>query len=103
MSGRTHTRQKFSLILIGLQLILQVEGKHEERADDLGLISRHFTRRYALPKGFNMSDVMSTLSSDGVLTIKVPPVNKTPEVKEKVIPIQITGPAHGADVETAKE
>lgn len=74
-----------------------VEGKHEERADDLGLISRQFTRRYALPKAYNMNDVVSTLSSDGVLTIKVPPVDKTPEIKEKVIPIQITGPAHGAD------
>lgn len=75
-----------------------VEGKHEERADDLGMISRQFTRRYALPKGYNMNDVVSTLSSDGVLTIKAPPVNKVPELKEKVVPIQITGPAHGVDV-----
>lgn len=74
-----------------------VEGKHEERADDLGLISRQFTRRYALPKGYNMNDVVSTLSSDGVLTIKAPPVNKEPEIKEKVVPIQITGPVHGAE------
>lgn len=82
-----------------------VEGKHEERADDLGLISRQFTRRYALPKGYNMNDVVSTLSSDGVLTIKAPPVSKTPELKEKVIPIQITGPAYGADAkpEVAKD
>lgn len=81
-----------------------VEGKHEERADDLGMISRQFTRRYALPKGYNMNDVVSTLSSDGVLTIKAPPLNKVPEIKEKVIPIQITGPVHGAEEkEVAKE
>lgn len=71
-----------------------VEGKHEEREDDHGLVSRQFVRRYALPKGFNMNDVVSTLSSDGVLTIKAPPVNKSVENKEKVIQIQITGPAH---------
>lgn len=82
-----------------------VEGKHEERADDLGMISRQFTRRYALPKEYNMNDVVSTLSSDGVLTIKAAPVNKTPEIKEKVIPIQITGPVHGTEAkpEVAKE
>lgn len=80
-----------------------VEGKHEERADDLGLISRQFTRRYALPKTYNMNDVVSTLSSDGVLTIKVPPKDKTPEIKEKVVPIQITGPAHGSDLKAEEK
>lgn len=100
--------QQFTPSEINVKVVenfIVVEGKHEERADDLGLISRQFTRRYALPKGYNMNDVVSTLSSDGVLTIKAPPLNKVPEIKEKVVPIQITGPAHGADAkpEVAKE
>lgn len=46
-----------------------VEGKHEEKQDEHGWVSRHFTRRYALPQGYNAEDVMSSLSSDGVLTV----------------------------------
>lgn len=79
-----------------------VEGKHEERADDVGLVSRQFVRRYALPKDYNATDVVSTLSTDGVLTIKAPPANKVPEIKEKIVPIQITGPAHGAGESAVK-
>ncbi|KAG5669234.1 hypothetical protein PVAND_017126 [Polypedilum vanderplanki] len=50
-----------------------VEGKHEERDDEHGQIQRHFVRKYVLPKGFDGNSVQSTLSSDGVLTIKAPP------------------------------
>lgn len=50
-----------------------VHAKHEEKKDDQGFISREFTRRYALPEGFKVDDVTSTLSSDGVLSVKCPP------------------------------
>lgn len=69
-----------------------VEGKHEERQDEHGYISRQFTRRYALPKGYDTNTITSTLSSDGVLTIKAPPP-KHLESNERVISIQQTGPA----------
>lgn len=65
-----------------------VEGKHEERQDEQGFISRQFTRRYSLPKGFDPKSVISTLSSDGILTISAPKLS----VNERVIPIQQTGP-----------
>ncbi|XP_053953088.1 heat shock protein 23-like [Anastrepha ludens] len=70
-----------------------VEGKHEERADDHGYISRHFVRRYTLPKDYDADKVVSTLSSDGVLTVTAP---KPQEEKsnERVVQIQQTGPAH---------
>uniref|UniRef100_A0A1L8DU73 Putative 23kda heat shock protein schsp23 n=1 Tax=Nyssomyia neivai TaxID=330878 RepID=A0A1L8DU73_9DIPT len=71
-----------------------VEGKHEEREDQHGYISRHFVRRYALPKEYDMAQVVSTLSSDGVLTVRAPPVAAAIEQKERVIQIQQTGPAH---------
>ncbi|XP_037950740.1 heat shock protein 26-like, partial [Teleopsis dalmanni] len=56
-----------------------VEGKHEERADNHGYISRHFVRRYSLPKGYDSDKVVSTLSSDGVLTVSVP----KPQLEDK--------------------
>lgn len=72
-----------------------VEGKHEEREDGHGYISRHFVRRYALPKGFEADKVMSSLSSDGVLTVNVPkPQPITDKTKERVVQIQQVGPAH---------
>lgn len=49
-----------------------VEGKHEEKQDEHGFISRHFVRRYTLPKDVDVNNVVSSLSSDGVLTVSVP-------------------------------
>jgi HSP20 family molecular chaperone IbpA len=72
-----------------------VEGKHEEREDDHGFIQRHFIRKYTLPKGYDVKDVVSTISSDGVLTVKAPPPSKNGiERKERIVQIQHTGPAH---------
>lgn len=71
-----------------------VEGKHEEREDDHGFISRHFVRRYALPKGYDADKVQSTLSSDGVLTVSIPKPQLEDKSNERHIQIQQTGPAH---------
>nr|WJN79828.1 heat shock protein [Bombyx mandarina] len=68
-----------------------VEGKHEERQDEHGYISRQFTRRYALPENCNPDTVESRLSSDGVLTVIAP---RTPAAtkNERAVPITQTGP-----------
>lgn len=75
-----------------------VEAKHEERSDDNnqeGYVSRHFTRRYVLPENYNINDVVSSLSSDGVLTVKAPLKAIDTEAKNvREIPVQQTGPAH---------
>lgn len=71
-----------------------VEGKHEEREDDHGYISRHFVRRYTLPKGYDPNKVVSTLSSDGVLTVNVPKPELENKSNERQIQIQQVGPAH---------
>ncbi|XP_037933423.1 heat shock protein 23-like [Teleopsis dalmanni] len=72
-----------------------VEGKYENREDDHGFSSRQFVRRFLLPKGYDSNKVMSTLSSDGLLTVSVP---KPPAIEDKPgareVPIQQTGPAH---------
>lgn len=68
-----------------------IEGKHEEKKDEHGYISRQFTRRYALPEGCNPESVESRLSSDGVLTVVAPKV--APALKnERAVPISQTGP-----------
>lgn len=49
-----------------------VDGKHEERSDEHGYISRQFTRRYKVPDNVDPAAITSTLSSDGVLSIGAP-------------------------------
>ncbi|XP_045507514.1 protein lethal(2)essential for life-like [Colias croceus] len=69
-----------------------IEGKHEEKKDEHGFISRQFVRRYALPEGTQPETVESRLSSDGVLTITAP--RNVPEAikGERKVPIAQTGP-----------
>lgn len=71
-----------------------VEANHEERQDEHGYISRQFKRRYTLPQGFNIKDVATQLSSDGILTIKAPPeVKALDQGNVRVLQVQQTGPA----------
>ena len=69
-----------------------VEGKHEEKQDDHGMISRHFVRKYLVPEQCDPEKATSSLSSDGVLTIVAP---RKPEAienkKEKIIKIEKIG------------
>jgi len=46
---------------------LIIDGKHEERQDDHGFISRSFTRRYSLPEDVDEKKVEGQLSRDGKL------------------------------------
>ena len=46
-----------------------VEGRHEEREDEHGYISREFVRRFLVPSDVEMSAFQSSVSSDGVLTV----------------------------------
>ncbi|XP_050302867.1 protein lethal(2)essential for life-like [Anthonomus grandis grandis] len=81
--------------------VLTIEGKHEEQQDEHGYISRHFVRRYVLPKNYDIGRVESKLSSDGVLTITAPPV-ESKEVEHKAIPITQTGEPAKQAVEQKK-
>lgn len=70
-----------------------VEGKHEEKQDEHGFISRHFVRRYLLPQDHDINEVVSTLSSDGILTVTAPKKVERPVGTERIVPITKTGPA----------
>uniref|UniRef100_A0A8D8G8K9 Protein lethal(2)essential for life n=2 Tax=Culex pipiens TaxID=7175 RepID=A0A8D8G8K9_CULPI len=81
-----------------------VEGKHEEKQDEQGYVFRHFVRKYQLPEGHDLEKVVSSLSSDGVLTIKAPRMALAAAEKEKTIPIVQTGkPAKQIEIEKDKE
>ncbi|XP_042905109.1 alpha-crystallin A chain [Parasteatoda tepidariorum] len=67
-----------------------IHGKHEEKSDEHGFISREFTRRYMLPEGTEPETVTSTLTPDGCLVIEAPKkAIEPPPSKEKVIPIDV--------------
>ncbi|KAL1139040.1 hypothetical protein AAG570_009101 [Ranatra chinensis] len=51
---------------------LVVEGKHQERQDQHGFVSRQFTRRYKLPNNIDHATIISSLSTDGVLMLYAP-------------------------------
>ncbi|XP_061406963.1 alpha-crystallin A chain-like [Lethenteron reissneri] len=51
---------------------IEVHAKHEERADEHGLVSREFLRRYRLPVGVQADSVTAALTTDGVLTLSAP-------------------------------
>lgn len=85
---------------VGRQIV--IEGKHEEKEDEHGYISRHFIRKYVLPDGYKPDEVVSTLSSDGVLSISAPKVAAVEE-GERVVPITATGPAHATIKESPEE
>ncbi|KAI5639985.1 hsp20/alpha crystallin family domain-containing protein [Phthorimaea operculella] len=78
-----------------------IEGKHEERKDEHGFVSRQFKRRYALPEDCNPETVESRLSSDGVLTVTAPRASSGKD--ERVIPITHTGPVRRKAVEDSQE
>lgn len=77
-----------------------VEGKHEEKQDEHGFISRHFVRRYVLPADNDINDVVSSLSSDGILTVTAPKKSLQQPSGERVVPITQTGPAKATVTET---
>ncbi|XP_054271021.1 alpha-crystallin A chain-like [Macrosteles quadrilineatus] len=64
-----------------------VEGKHEERSDEHGFISRQFSRRYKIPENVDKNALKSSLSSDGVLQLEAPKVANHPASGETSVPI----------------
>lgn len=65
-----------------------IEGKHEEREDELGFVSRQFTRRHVLPDEFDIDSVSSHLTSDGKMIIKAAKPKPVGESGERIIPIE---------------
>lgn len=67
---------------------ITIEGKHNEQQDEHGYISRHFVRKYVLPKFCDVNHLQSTLSSDGILTITAPKIEDA-KTMAKMVPIKL--------------
>jgi HSP20 family molecular chaperone IbpA len=79
--------EEISVKVKGQEVI--IEGKHEEREDEHGFVSRQFTRRYVLPEGYDMETVATTLDTDGKMTIKAhKPKPAVEGPQERIIPIE---------------
>lgn len=79
--------------------MVTIEGKHEEKKDEHGSVSRHFIRKYTLPEGCRSEDVVSNLSSDGILTVSAPKVVKKPIEDSRTVPINTnTTPSKSIEV-----
>nr|XP_003701666.1 PREDICTED: protein lethal(2)essential for life-like [Megachile rotundata] len=86
--------QQFSPDEINVKVVdhfVIVEGKHEEKQDAHGWISRQFTRKYMIPEQCDIDLVSSKLSSDGILSIIVPRKQQLTSEGERVINIEHTG------------
>lgn len=66
-----------------------VEAKHESKPDETGYIFRHFTRKYIIPPGHDVKNIVSSLTQDGILTVTAPKPFTDLKGSEKGIPIQI--------------
>jgi HSP20 family molecular chaperone IbpA len=68
-----------------------IEGKHEEKTEGDGFISRHIVRRYAIPQDVKPETITCSLSSDGQLLIQGPRAIQENKTAERNLPINYTG------------
>merc|ERR1712215_431130 len=60
---------------------VSIEGKHEEKTEEgHTMVLRQFSRKYALPAGAKLTEIVSNLSQDGVMVITVPKEKRIEEV-----------------------
>ncbi|XP_020780971.1 heat shock protein beta-1-like [Boleophthalmus pectinirostris] len=72
---------------------MQISGKHEEKQDQHGSVSRCFTRKYKLPQGVDLQQASSSFSPEGILSVEAPiPGSSSTSVSstELVIPVQVS-------------
>ncbi|KFO35478.1 Heat shock protein beta-1 [Fukomys damarensis] len=81
--------------------VVEITGKHEERQDEHGYISRCFTRKYTLPPGVDPTLVVSSLSPEGTLTVEAP-IPKVTQSAEITIPVTFEARAQIGGPETGK-
>ncbi|KAJ8380174.1 hypothetical protein SKAU_G00009520 [Synaphobranchus kaupii] len=81
---------------------LEITGKHEERQDEHGFVSRYFTRKYKLPAGIDLQHISSSLSGDGVLSVEGP-LPTSSSSAEIVIPIQVEDELQTSDCKVKED
>lgn len=66
---------------------LTVSGKHENKADDHGFISREFHRELTIPEDVDLDTMTSSITEEGVLTIRAD-LKDAEKAVQKTIEIQ---------------
>ncbi|XP_023354646.1 alpha-crystallin A chain [Sarcophilus harrisii] len=68
---------------------VEIHGKHSERQDDHGYISREFHRRYRLPSNVDQASISCSLSADGMLTFSGPKIHSNMDTShsDRSIPV----------------
>lgn len=80
--------EEISVKVIGKHVV--IEAKHEKE-DEFGSVSKQFIRKYLIPKQYDIDQLKSALSSDGVLKITTPIKQlESKKEDEKIIVIQRT-------------
>jgi hypothetical protein len=86
LNVKSYKPEEISVKVKGHEVI--VEGKHDEREDEFGFVSRQFTRRYIMPDDIDVDTVATYLDAEGIMTIKANKPKSAIEANERVIPIQ---------------
>lgn len=74
--------------------LLEVSGRHSQRVDQHGFVSREFTRTYILPMGVDPLLVQVSISHDGIMCIEAP--RKTAGIEPVVNQLPIKMDKRGA-------
>ncbi|XP_065106106.1 uncharacterized protein [Paramisgurnus dabryanus] len=67
---------------------LEIAGKHDERLDEHGYISRCFTRKYNIPVGVDGENIQTFVSADGILTVEAL-LPSIPPPADVIIPVEV--------------
>ncbi|XP_072441918.1 alpha-crystallin A chain [Chiloscyllium punctatum] len=69
---------------------VEIHGKHIERQEDQGRVSREFCRIYRLPGNLDQTAISCSLSADGLLTLCCPKVRTGDDSNQQDRPIPVT-------------
>ncbi|CAH1401226.1 unnamed protein product [Nezara viridula] len=70
-----------------------IVGEHEERMDNVSLISQQFTRKYEIPEDLDKGKINCFISSDGILCILCPKNSNKMDRDIPIIPVVVDKPA----------
>ncbi|CAJ0582609.1 unnamed protein product, partial [Mesorhabditis spiculigera] len=78
--------EDLKISLVGRRLT--IEGRHDDRTDDHGMVSRSFKRSYLVPKDCDIDALKSHLADSGRLCITAPKLHLEETASSRSIPIQ---------------
>ncbi|XP_078088203.1 alpha-crystallin A chain [Mustelus asterias] len=68
---------------------VEIHGKHAERQEEQGRVSREFRRIYHLPSNLDLASMTCSLSNDGLLTLCCPKIRTGDDLNQQDRPIPV--------------